>query len=220
MTEPVESEVDSIHVPAHPASFALAVAFRIAIVGLAGWIASVALLPVKVELLLDARWALTALALVVYFPSLLRLAVPGSLRRRLEGNYGWVRGFAALAALGLLPLILRAPEHEMNGPCLALAAMILIDWLAIGRNQERLHRGLPVLWLLMASPWLGAQIAAGDRYDLFDPHGTYFGLIMIALLLGILAAGTLLLGIGRLKAALTGTSATVSARGSFTPLQW
>ncbi|MDO5724430.1 MAG: hypothetical protein Q4P33_08580 [Flaviflexus sp.] len=224
MKEPVHSEIDSIHVPAHPATFALAIIFRFALVGLAGWICMQVFWPFAPAELLDARWFLAALALVTYLPSLVRLVVPGSLRKRLEGNYGWVRGFCALAALGLLPFLLSAEAGTLTTAARLLAGAVLADWLVVGRNQERLHRGIPVLWLLMALPWLGAQIwsahAGGFAYALFDPSGTYFGLIIIGLILGLLGAGTVLVAAGRLKAMITGTSETVSARGSFTPLQW
>lgn len=220
----VRSEIDSIHVPAHPAAFVLSLIFRLALTALAGWICAQVFIPFDPRDLLDARWVLAALAFVTYLPCLVRTLVPGSLRKRLEGNYGWVRGFAALAALSLLPFLLSAPAGTLTTAVQVLAGGILLDWLLVGRNQERLHRGLPVLWLLMCLPWLGAQVwsanTGGFAYGVFEPSGDYFGLIVIALILGLLGAGTLLLGLGRLKAILTGTANTESARGSFTPLQW
>lgn len=218
---------DSILPATHNATFALALIFRLIIVGVAGWSAFAMVHNAYQrtgtwEGAFDQAIYFTTLSVVIvtlaYGASILRVFKSGSLRTRMEPDQGWFRGLAVLMSVmtGIIfSTLLDGTYPDVRGlfAHLLVPILVAIDWIFVGRNQERLHPAVPILWAVLILPYLAVYWwdavrdgGGGPMYNFLDPNADNFFTVVIGLLVGFLIAGYVLWAIGRLKGAISGTS--------------
>lgn len=220
------TEVDSILPATHKMTFALTLVFRLIIVGMAGWSAFAMVHNAyqrtgTLEGAFDQAIYFTTLSVVIvtlaYGASILRVFKSGSLRTRMEPDQGWFRGLAVLMSVmtGIIfSALLDGTYPDVRGlfAHLLVPILVAIDWIFVGRNQERLHPAVPILWAVLILPYLAVYWwdairdgGGGPMYDFLDPNADNFFTAVIGLLIGFLIAGYVLWAIGRLKGAISGT---------------
>lgn len=225
------SEFDSIHVATSPPIFGMTLILRIVIAGMAGWSAYAMVHNAynrgggSWESAFDQAIYFTTFSVVIvalaYGLSVLRVVLPGSLRRKTEGNYGWFRGLAVLMSVmtGIIfAALLDGTYPDLRGlfAHLLIPILVAIDWVFLGRNQEKLHPAAPFVWAALILPYLAVywwdaerEGGGGPMYNFLNPASSDFLQTVLMLLTGFLIAGYVLWGIGRLKALITGTSTTI-----------
>ncbi|MEZ7898162.1 MAG: hypothetical protein QMB98_05050 [Flaviflexus sp.] len=224
------SEVDSIHPPMSAVGFGLTLVFRLIIAGMAGWSAFAMIQNAynrtgTWEGAFDQAIFFTTFSVVIvslaYGLGVLRVILPGSLRRKTEGSYGWFRGLGVLMSTmtGIIfALLLDGTYPDVRGLFAHLLVPILValDWILVGKNQEKLHPAVPFLWVGLILPYLGVywwdavrEGGGGPMYPFLDPNKDNFAMVIGGLLVGFLVAGYVLWLIGRLKAAVTGTKRVI-----------
>jgi hypothetical protein len=80
--------------------------------------------------------------------------------------------------------------------------LVLVDWLAVGRNQAAARWWHPLSWIAFPLAYLAYFLAAGvyrSLYEFLDPREDGFAVMIVGLLAGVIAIGYLLYGLGRLK---------------------
>ncbi|WP_054951870.1 hypothetical protein [Flaviflexus massiliensis] len=221
------TEVDSFLPATHNATFALTLVFRLMIVCMAGWSAFAMVHNAYQrtgtwEGAFDQAIYFTTLSAVIvtlaYGASILRVFKSGSLRTRMEPDQGWFRGLAVLMSVmtGIIfSTLLDGTYPDMRGlfAHLLVPILVAIDWIFVGRNQERLHPAVPILWAVLILPYLAVYWwdavrdgGGGPMYNFLDPNADNFFTVVVGLLVGFLIAGYVLWAIGRLKGAISGTS--------------
>lgn len=135
--------------------------------------------------------------------------------RRHEPGSPWLRG--AMTVLLLLVagtfLTLMAGDVDETSSLfdhVLTPIAVLVDWVAIGRNQARAKWWHPPTWIVFPLAYLIYFLAADlDLYRGFlDPDDSAFAGTVAGFLGAVIAAGYLLYGIGKLKAAIAGGQAT------------
>ncbi|OZM82750.1 PQQ-binding-like beta-propeller repeat protein [Pseudonocardia sp. MH-G8] len=138
-----------------------------------------------------------------YIGLLLYPAFTGGARH--EPRSPWLRGATAVLLLlvagtffgimggdlGYLPF-----EHVYT------PLLVLVDWLAVGRNQVAARWWHPLTWIAFPLAYLAFFLSAGiyrSLYEFLDPREDGFALMIAGLLVGVIAIGYLLYGFGRLK---------------------
>jgi outer membrane protein assembly factor BamB len=145
------------------------------------------------------------LTAAVYVGLLLYPAFTGGTRH--EPRSPWLRGATAVLLLlvagtffgimggdlGYLPF-----EHVYT------PLLVLVDWIAVGRNQAAARWWHPLTWIAFPLAYLAFFLSAGiyrSLYEFLDPREDGFALMVAGLLVGVIAIGYLLYGFGRLKGA-------------------
>lgn len=80
--------------------------------------------------------------------------------------------------------------------------LVLVDWLAVGRNQAATRWWHPLTWIAFPLAYLAFFLGAGvyrSLYEFLDPREDGFAVMIVGLLVGVIAIGYLLYGFGRLK---------------------
>ncbi|MBC6456626.1 hypothetical protein [Actinomadura sp. HBU206391] len=143
--------------------------------------------------------------------------------RRHEPRTPWLRG----ATTVLLALVSVAFLTMLSGDLsdtsslfehLLTPLVVLIDWIAVGSDQRNVRWWFPITWLAMPLAYLVFYVAyVGDGlplYPFLDPNDADFAGIVLAFLTGVLAFGYVLYGIGKLRAAVSGSRDQTSMRGN------
>lgn len=128
--------------------------------------------------------------------------------REHERRSPWDRGAVAVLLLlvgGVYLTLMAGPldsawallEHVIT-PLLVLA-----DWLFVGRNQAAVKWWHPLTWTLLPLAYLLYYLAADEQFygSFLDPHSSGFGGTVAGFLVGVVAAGYVLLGAAKIKTA-------------------
>jgi hypothetical protein len=158
---------------------------------------------------------LASLAAAVLYSGLLLYPLFTASRRH-EPRSPWLRGsmtvLLALVSVGFLTML----DADLSTTYslfehLLTPLVVLIDWIAVGRSQRNVRWWFPITWLAMPLAYLVFYVAYvsyaadGDPlYAFLDPQAADFAAIVSAFMLGTLAFGYLLYGIGKLNAAVFG----------------
>lgn len=139
------------------------------------------------------------------------LLSPLWLKDRWDGRWGVFRGASATASLLTLlvfAFLLGGNYHRTSSLLLHLVMplLALADWIFAGRNQLRLPWWVPLTWTVVPLAYLPfyLQDAAdgGPRYGFLDPEAGDFLIWVVILLAAVVVIGYLLLGLGRVRAAM------------------
>ncbi|MGC5616842.1 Pr6Pr family membrane protein [Georgenia sp. Z1491] len=208
--------------PANGGVVAISVLWRLAVAAVAIWAVYELLVPTYevggwpglLDQLSFFTTVSTILVALVMAASVLRALSPGSARHRLEGRHGWFRGlvttYSVMTAVIFVGVLEGSLEDRLSLVVhLVLPAAMVLDWLVVGRNQDRVPGFWPVLWVLPMFGYLAVYMWQSDRlgyplYPFLDPGASDF-LRTAAMLLGAwLVCGFLVWGIGRLRGAALG----------------
>ncbi|MGC5628660.1 hypothetical protein ACPYO6_10500 [Georgenia sp. Z1344] len=208
--------------PANGAVVTLSVLWRLAVAALAIWALYETLVPVyeaggwegvgaQLTFFTTVNTILVALVMVL---SVLRVLGPGPARNRLEGRHGWFRGmvttYSVMTSVVFITLLEGALDERLSLVVhLVLPVAMVLDWLVVGRNQDRVPGYWPVLWVLPMFAYLALYMWQSDRwgyaiYPFVDPGASDFVSTVAFLLGGWLACGYLVWGIGRARGAVLG----------------
>lgn len=206
--------------PANGGVVAVSVIWRLAVAALAVWAVWEQLAPVHEwggleavgrQLMFFTTISSVLVALVMTL-SVLRVVGPGPARQRLEGRVGWFRGLVTTYAVMTAIIFNFLMEGSLEGTLslvvhLVLPVAMLLDWLFVGRNQDRLGGGWPLLWILPMVGYLALYVWDAERqgqpmYGFLDPAARDFWTTVGALLAAWLVCGFVLWGIGRARGAL------------------
>jgi hypothetical protein len=150
---------------------------------------------------------------VVYLGLLLYPAFIGG--RRHEPRSPWIRGAMAV----LLMLVAVTYLAIMEGPVdetwslfehIVTPLVVLVDWIAVGRNQVNTRWGHPLSWTVFPLAYLIYFVAADVRLyrGFLNPHSSDFAGTVLGFLAGVIAIGYLLYGIARVRAAIAASSSS------------
>lgn len=141
---------------------------------------------------------------------------------RTEPRSSWLRGAVAvvlvLVCLGYL-LLQRGTLTTVDSMLehLVTPALVVLDWLFVGRSQAGARWWYPLTWLAPPTAYLVFYLLNGEvLYGFLDPGSAGFAGMVGGLLAGVLAAGYLLVGLGRLRRA--AADSTVDAREVSSPV--
>ncbi len=127
---------------------------------------------------------------------------------RHEPDSPWLRGATAVLLLlvaGTFFGIMGGDLDYLPFEHLYTPLLVLVDWLAVGRNQAAARWWHPLSWIAFPLAYLTYFLAAGvyrSLYEFLDPREDTFAVMVAGLLVGVIAIGYLLYGFGRLKRAL------------------
>ncbi|WP_182608434.1 hypothetical protein, partial [Streptomyces alkaliphilus] len=131
-----------------------------------------------------------------------------------EPPSAWVRGAATVALL-----LVAVVWHTLMGGWedgytttsslfahLLTPAVVLADWLLVGRTQGRARWWYPLAWTLPLLAYLGFMVGAGveSYHDFLNPNEEGFLTTVAAFTVAVVVTGYVLVGLGRLRAALLG----------------
>ena len=188
---------------------------------------------------IDGRWdglvdqalyftTLSVIAVGVVYAGLVAIGMASGLTR-IEGPRATVRGFAVLMSVmtGIIfAALLDGTYPDIQGLLAHLVVPILvgIDWLVVGRNQERVPWLTVAVWTVVLSLYLGAYYwdatrggaYGGPMYDFIDPASDDFLMWLGIMYAAFIACAIVLIAIGRLRGViLTGSRRPVeSPRGT------
>lgn len=184
--------------------------------------------------LLDQALYFTTLSVVVVGVVYLGLAIMGVSTgfERIEGRRASARGLAVLMSVmtGIIfAVLLDGTYPDIQGLLAHLVVPILVavDWLFVGRNQDRVPWVTVIVWALILSLYLGAYYwdatrggrYGGAMYHFFDPSKGDFLLWLGIMYAAFILCAVLLIAIGRARGLIrgsgkgsTGAATEVSAR--------
>jgi len=143
---------------------------------------------------------------VVYLGLLLYPAFVGG--RRHEPRSPWLRGAMAVLLLLVGVTYLTIMEGEVDETWslfehIVTPLVVLIDWIAVGRNQANTRWWHPLTWIAFPLAYLVYFVAADVQlYQGFlDPEDSSFAATVLGFLAGVIAAGYLLYGLAKLRTA-------------------
>ncbi|WP_232667114.1 outer membrane protein assembly factor BamB family protein [Pseudonocardia sp. TRM90224] len=142
---------------------------------------------------------------VVYLGLLVYPACTGL--RRHEPESPWLRGATAVLLLlvaGTFFGIMGGDPGYLPFEHIVTPLLVLVDWLAVGRNQAAARWWYPLTWIAFPLAYLVFFLSAGvyrSLYEFLDPREGGFVVIVVGLLVGVIAIGYLLYGVGKLKSA-------------------
>ncbi|RZS36791.1 hypothetical protein EV193_10625 [Herbihabitans rhizosphaerae] len=145
---------------------------------------------------------------VCYLGLLLYPAFTGG--RAHEPRSPWLRGALTVTLLLVAITFLTIMEGDLDETWslfehLITPLVVLIDWIAVGRDQANARWWHPLTWIVFPSAYL-VYFLIGDfgLYGSFlDPDDEDFALVVLGFLGGVIAAGYLLYGIAKIKAAVS-----------------
>ena len=189
--------------------------------------------------LLDQALYFTTLSVIAVGVVYLGLTIMGLSTgfEKIEGRRASARGLAVLMSVmtGIIfAALLDGTYPEIQGLLAHLVVPILVavDWLLVGRNQERVPWVMVGAWTLILSLYLGAYYwdatrggrYGGPMYDFFDPSKGNFLMWLGIMYAAFILCAILLIAIGRLRGAIrgsgegaTGVAAEVSTRDMSEP---
>jgi outer membrane protein assembly factor BamB len=127
---------------------------------------------------------------------------------RHEPHSPWLRGATAVLLLlvaGTFFGIMGGDFDYLPFEHVYTPLLVLVDWLAVGRNQAATRWWHPLSWIAFPLAYLAFFLGAGvyrSLYEFLDPREDGFAVMIAALLVGVIAIGYLFYGFGRLKRAL------------------
>lgn len=130
--------------------------------------------------------------------------------RRHEPRSPWLRGATTVLLLlvaGTFFGIMGGDADYLPFEHIYTPLIVLVDWLFVGRNQRAVTWWHPLTWIAFPLAYLVYFLAGGvyeSLYSFLDPDGDEFAGMIAGLLAGVVAAGYLLYGTGKLKAAIGG----------------
>ncbi|GAB3123998.1 hypothetical protein GCM10027160_44920 [Streptomyces calidiresistens] len=140
-----------------------------------------------------------------------------------EPPSAWVRGAATVALL-----LVAVVWHTLMGGWedgytttsslfahLLTPAVVLADWLLVGRAQGRARWWYPLSWTLPLLAYLGFMVGAGveSYHDFLNPNEEGFLATVAAFTVAVVVTGYVLVALGRLRAALPGGGPAPAADG-------
>jgi hypothetical protein len=143
---------------------------------------------------------------VVYIGLLIYPAFRGGTRH--EPSSPWLRGATTVLLLlvaGTFFGIMGGDFDYLPFEHVYTPLLVLVDWIAVGRNQRAVRWWYPLTWVAFPLAYLAFFLGAGvyrSLYEFLDPREDGFAVMIAGLLVGVIAVGYLLYGIGRLKGAL------------------
>lgn len=127
--------------------------------------------------------------------------------RRHEPRLPWIRGAMAVLLLLVAVTYLAIIEGDVDETWslfehIVTPLVVLIDWIAIGRNQANTRWWYPLTWVAFPLAYLIYFVAADVRLyrGFLNPHASDFAGTVLGFLAGVIATGYLLYGIAKLKA--------------------
>lgn len=146
----------------------------------------------------------SALVAVVYLGLALYPLVVSA--RAHEPRSPWWRGAMAVLLLLVSVTFGTLMSGEYDAPDLLFEHLltplvVLIDWVAVGRNQAATRWWHPLTWLAFPAAYLGYFVLAdpGLYGGFLDPQDSSFGPTVAGFLVAVLLAGYALYGIAKLK---------------------
>lgn len=143
---------------------------------------------------------------------------------RHEPGTPWWRGALAVLLLlvGVTYLTLMAGELDETWAVfehVITPLAVLVDWIAVGRNQGAARWWHPLSWIVFPLAYLGYFVAADvPLYGGFlDPDSSAFAGTVAGFLVAVLVAGYLLYGIAKLKAVIAASSTRQAAPQPYAP---
>lgn len=128
--------------------------------------------------------------------------------QRHEPPSPWLRGALAVLLLLVAVTFMTLMEGDLGSTWSLFEhaitpLVVLIDWLAVGRNQAAVKWWHPLTWLVFPTAYLVYFVA--DDVQLYggflDPDADDFGLTVAGFILGVLVAGYVLLACAKIKSA-------------------
>ena len=131
--------------------------------------------------------------------------------RRHEPASGWLRGaLAVVMLLVCLTSILFLGGGNLTHPGflfehLVTPVVVVVDFLFVGRNQERTRWWHPLSWVVLPLAYFVFLLSTGVRSyrNLFAPSNDDFAVTVAGFFVGVIAVGYLLHGLVRARSALT-----------------
>jgi len=141
---------------------------------------------------------------LVYLGLLLYPAFTGG--RRHEPRSPWLRGAMCVLLLLVGGTFLTIMEGDVDETWslfehVLTPLVVLIDWIAVGRNQAAVRWWHPLTWASLPLAYLVYFLAAdpGLYGGFLDPDDSGFAGTVVGFLFGVVATGYLLYGIGKLR---------------------
>ncbi|RSD09204.1 hypothetical protein [Amycolatopsis eburnea] len=154
---------------------------------------------------------------VVYFGLLLYPLATGGARH--EPKSPWLRGATTVLLLlvaGTFFGIMGGDFGYLPFEHICTPLLVLVDWLFVGRNQAAAKWWHPLTWIAFPVAYLAYFLSAGvyeSLYSFLDPDGDEFAGMIGGLLAGVVVAGYLLYGTGKLKGAIRRQPSAYVAQG-------
>ncbi|AOS62234.1 Pr6Pr family membrane protein [Actinoalloteichus hymeniacidonis] len=129
--------------------------------------------------------------------------------RRHEPNSPWIRGATTVLMILVGGTYLTMMSGSLEEPRDLLShgitpLLVLIDWLFVGRNQQRSKWWHALTWPVFPLAYIVYYVAAGlDNYRFLDPEDSGFFGTILGFLLGLVAIGYVLYGSAKLKGAIS-----------------
>ncbi len=162
------------------------------------------------------EWVWTGMYYFSQFSTLLvALTATGSLLvplwsgGRLERGRGVLRGATttyATITLVVFATLLHGSYRNLDSQLLHIAVPVLalVDWIFVGRNQERIRWYVPLLWLAVPLLYLPFYVHRSNEtrplYGFLDPQRDDFSTWVVVLLAAFLLTGWALLVVGQVPA--------------------
>ena len=156
---------------------------------------------------LDTTLPLSQLASLVTGVCYAGLVVAGLVAgpRRPEPPSAWLRGLLTVTLMLVSVVFLTMMSGDLSETWslfehLLTPLAVVVDWLAFGRRQATARWWYPLSWLGPLLVYLVVLVSSDDViYPFLDPHRGNFPVVILGMLLGVLAGGFAVFGLGRLR---------------------
>lgn len=144
--------------------------------------------------------------------------------QRHEPRSPWLRGALAVLLILVSVTFMTLMEGDLDETWSLFEhaitpLVVLVDWLAVGRNQAAVKWWHPLTWLAFPAAYLVYFVADDVQLygDFLDPDSDDFGLTVAGFLLGVVVAGYVLLACALIKTAngANGQRGTTGAPGPY-----
>ncbi|MDB1087916.1 hypothetical protein PJ985_10095 [Streptomyces sp. ACA25] len=126
--------------------------------------------------------------------------------RRHEPRSGWLRGSLTVALMLVCIVYATMMESDYSTTSslfthVLTPLIVLIDWVAVGRNQSTAAWWYPLSWTLPLLAYLAYMVNAEvSSYSFIDPSADGFVATIAGFVVAVIIGGYVLLGLGRLRA--------------------
>lgn len=129
--------------------------------------------------------------------------------QRHEPESPWLRGATCVVMLlvaGAFFTLMDGDPSYLPFEHIVTPALVLIDWIVVGRNQAKAKFWHPITWVFFPLAYFVYFLATGlydSLYSFLDPENAEFVVTMLGLFAGVLVAGYVLYAIGKIRGLVT-----------------